>query len=202
MGGVINGDAGGVNGGGIRFIVADDSIEPLVIEGLSYGTKVDHRGKRTVAIKHGFYGYTAQAGAGDLFLEDVAIEPLKIVAGQNVWARQLNNEYDGTKIVNNGANLWILGLKTERGGTVIDTRAGGRTELLGSLLYPSRAIDQTLPAFSSTDSQVSYIFSANTYCAQCNYAQWIEERRAADTRRLPAPTPRTALARMNLFTGY
>ena len=202
MGGVVNGDASGVNGGGIRFIVADNSTEPLVIEGLGYGTKVDHRGKRAVAIKHGFYGYTAQVGAGDLFLEDVGIEPLRLVAGQNVWARQFNNEYDGTKIVNNGANLWILGLKTERGGTVIDTRAGGRTELLGSLLYPSRAIDQSLPAFSSTDSQVSYIFSANTYCAQCVYAQWIDESRAAEARRLPAPTPRTALARMNLFTGY
>ena len=202
MGGVVNGDARGINGGGIRFIVADNSTEPLVVEGLGYGTKVDHRGKRAVAIKHGFYGYSAQAGAGDLYLEDVGIEPLTLVAGQNVWARQLNNEFDGTKIVNNGANLWILGLKTERGGTVIDTRAGGRTELLGSLLYPSRAVDQSRPAFSSTDAQVSYVFSANTYCAQCDYAQWVEERRVADTRRLAAPVPRAALARMSLYVGY
>ena len=202
MGGVINGDASGVNGGGIRFIVSDNSTEPLVIEGLGYGTKVDHQGKRTVAIKHGFYGYTAQAGAGDLFLEDVGIEPLRLVAGQNVWARQLNNEFDGTKIINVGANLWILGLKTERGGTVIDTRAGGRTELLGSLLYPSRAIEQSSPAFLSTDAQASYIFSANTYCAQCGYAQWVEERRAADTRRLAAPAGTAALTRMSLYIGY
>ncbi len=198
MGGVINGDANGVNGGGIRFIVSDNSAEPLIIEGLGYGTKVDHRGKRPVAIKHGFYGYRAQAGAGDLYLEDVGIEPLSIVAGQSVWARQFNNEYDGTKIINNGANLWILGLKTERGNTVIDTRAGGRTELLGCLLYPSRPINQSLPAFLSTDAQTSYIFSTSVYCAQCGYAQWIEETRASDTRRLAAP----GVSRMPLYLGY
>jgi Pectate lyase superfamily protein len=202
MGGVVNGDANGTNGGGIRFVVSDNSTEPLIIEGIGYGTKVDHRGMRPVAIKHGFYGYTAQAGAGDLYLEDVGIEPLNLVAGQNVWARQLNNEYDGTKITNNGANLWIMGLKTERGGTVIDTRAGGRTELLGCLLYPSRAINQSLPAFLSTNAQASYIFSTNVYCPQCGYAQWIEEIRGADTRRLAAPVPGTSTARMPLYLGY
>ena len=35
---------------------------------------------------------------------------------QNVWARQLNVENDGTHILNDGGTLWILGYKTERAG--------------------------------------------------------------------------------------
>lgn len=122
------------------------------------------------------------------------MEPLTIQAGQNVWARQFNNEYGsdrpgekpGAKITSSG-NLWVMGLKTERGNTVIDTRAGGRTELLGGLLLPSRAIAQTDPAFILTDAQASYIVSHNIYCTNCGYGIWVRETRGAETRTLNVP---------------
>ncbi len=195
--GIVNGDAAGLRGGGIKFVVSDASTTPLVIEQFGYGVKVHHTGKRPVAIRSGFYRYTSSPGAGDLYLEDVGLEPLTVQAGQNVWARQFNNEYGsdrpgekpGAKITSSG-NLWVMGLKTERGNTVIDTRAGGRTELLGGLLLPSRAIAQTDPAFILTDAQASYIVSHNIYCTDCGYGIWVRETRGAESRSLAVPTGR------------
>lgn len=199
---VINGDAAGVNGGGIRFIVEGDSAEPLTVEQFGYGVTVEQRGRRPVALKYGKFAYLAGPGAGDLYLEDVEIGPLNLVAGQRVWARQLNDEYGGTKITNPGADLWILGLKTERAGTVIETTAGGRTELLGTLIYPSRpfsAEEQGRAAFISRDSAMSLIYSESVYCAGCGYRIHVEETRAGVTRRLlAADFP----GRMPLFAGF
>ena len=196
--GVINGsgtNSDGSNFGGIKFVVSDASTTPLVIEQFGYGVKVQHNGKRPVAIKSGFYSYTSGPGAGDLFLEDVGLEPLVIRAGQSVWARQFNNEYGSDKPgdiascakITNSGNLWVMGLKTERGNTAIATLAGGNTELLGGLLYPSRAIAQGDPAFIATDAQTSYLVSQSVYCADCGYSIWARETRSGQTRTLAAP---------------
>jgi hypothetical protein len=195
---VVNSDANGANGGGIRFIVQEPSAEPLIIEGFGYGVKVDHRSARPVAIKNGFYQYFSNASAGDLYLEDVGIEPLVIQPSQHVWARQFNNEYGGTKVVNNGGTLWLMGMKTERGGTVVETKNGGRTEFLGTLLYPSRAIAQDEPAFISRDSQVALIYGQNVYCPNCGYAIQVEETRNGQTRQLK----HSGGYRMPLYVGF
>jgi hypothetical protein len=189
----------GTNGGGIRFIVQDDSPEPLVIEQFKYGVKVEQRGKRPVVLKHGSYDYTSQPGAGDLFLEDVGLEPLTVRAGQRVWARQFNNEFGGTKITNDGGTLWILGLKTERAGTVIDTVNGGSTELLGTLVYPAGAVPQTQPAFRSVDSRISLIYSVSSYVTNGDYGVQVEETKGGVTKQLL----RSAVGgRMGLFVGF
>jgi hypothetical protein len=199
---IVNSDPNGRNGGSIRFVVADNSTTPLIIEQFGYGVKVDHRSRRPVAIKYGNYSYTSQAGAGELYLEDVEIGPLAVQPGQTVWARQLNNEYDGTKISNNGGTLWILGLKTERTGTVIETTGGGRTELYGTLIYPSRAFGPSQSqqaAFISRDSSMSLIYSTSVYCEDCGYPVQIEETRGSDTRRLVSADFNN---RMALYSGF
>jgi hypothetical protein len=199
---VVNSDPNGRNGGGIRFVVADNSTTPLIIEQFGYGVKVDHRGSRPLAIKYGNYSYTSQAGAGELFLEDVEIAPLVVQPGQRVWARQLNDEYTGTKISNNGGTLWILGLKTESTGTVIETINGGRTELYGTLIYPSRPFGPSQSeqaAFVSRDSSMSLIYSTSVYCDDCGYPVQIEETRGNDTRRLASEDFN---GRMALYSGF
>ena len=40
---------------------------------------------------------------------------------QRVWARQLNIENEGTHLTNDGGDVWVLGYKTERGGTLVHT---------------------------------------------------------------------------------
>lgn len=196
---VVNRDAAGTNGGGIRFLIEDDSTDPLVIEQFAYGVKVEQSGKRPVAIKHGAFSFKANAGAGDLFLEDVVIGPVTMVAGQNLWARQFNNEYGGTKITNPGGNLWILGLKTEREGTVISTTNGGSTELLGTLIYPATEVPRDQAAFINVDSRISLIYSVSSYITNGNYAVQVRETRNGETRELATATTG---GRISLYVGY
>ncbi len=203
---VVNGDSQGYNGGGIKFRVSADSADPLIIEQFGYGVTVEQAAQRPVAIKHGKYRYIDSAGDADLFLEDVEISPLRLRHPRHVWARQLNAESLGTpftKVRNWGSDLWILGLKTEGKGPVIDTAACGRTELLGTLIYPVQefsAADSAQPAFKNSNSSQSLIYSLSVYGANRNYAIQVEEQRGDETRQLLS----SALAnnRMSLFSGY
>jgi hypothetical protein len=195
---VVNGNSAGTAGGGIRFVVEGDSSTPLVIEQFGYGVTVEHRGKRPVAIKHGQYRYFSQPGAGDLFLEDVSLGPLVVHSSQRVWARQFNNEARGPKITNSG-QLWILGLKTEGDGTVIDSLPGSSTELLGTLVYPARVVPSTDVAFRAVDARMSLIYATSSYLAGGDYSTQVEETRAGVTRRLPLADVRS---RMPLYVGF
>ncbi len=195
---VVNGSGTGANGGGIRFVVQDDSSTPLVIEQFGYGITVDHRGKRPVAIKHGMVRYLSTPAAGDLYLEDVALGPLQVQPGQRVWARQLNNEARGTKISNAGT-LWMLGLKTEGDGTVIDALPGSSTELLGTLLYPARVVPTGDVAFRAVDARLSLIYAVSSYVAGGDYTTQVQETRAGVTKTLMQADVR---GRMPLFVGF
>ena len=66
-------------------------------------------------------------GPGAVFLEDVVGRFFRF-HGEKVWARQFNPEGTGLHVLNDGGDLWILGLKTEGGGTLRDItgNAGGR----------------------------------------------------------------------------
>ena len=94
---------------------------------------------------------------GELFLEDVVTDQL-VLRGQRVWARQLNIENKGTHLVNDGGELWVLGYKTERGGTLVKTLNSGKTELLGGFSYTTTA-GQLAPMFETQDSEVFAFFS-------------------------------------------
>jgi Pectate lyase superfamily protein len=166
---VVNGSPMGANGGGIKFVVNSNSTEPLIIEQFGYGVKVEHHGTRPVVIKDGLFSYQSYPGAGNVFLEDVEVNQVAFQASQSVWARQLDDEYTGTKITNSG-NLWVLGLKTESPGVVINTTNGGQTEVLGNLLYPSHLMPTDAVAFTSAGARVSYIYAESVYCAGCGYS--------------------------------
>jgi hypothetical protein len=196
---VVNGSVSGTNGGGVRLIVNSNSTQPLVIEQFGYGIKIDHHGTRPVVIKNGRYSYTSYPGAGNLYLEDVELSQVKFQAGQSVWARQLNDEAIGTKITNNGT-LWILGLKTEQAGTVINTGPGGNTELLGNVLYPANPLPTSSIAFKSTNAKVSYIYSQSVYCATCGYATQVWESRNGVSAQLKWSQSSRFI--MHLFVGY
>ena len=53
--------------------------------------------------------------------------------------RQLNVENEGTHIVNDRSDLWVLGCKTERGGTLLETQGKGNSEILGGFSYTTTA---------------------------------------------------------------
>ena len=83
---------------------------------------------------------TARVEGAEWFFEDVVTHDLHLKK-QKLWARQLNIENQGTHLINDGGDLWILGYKTERGGTLLDTRGGGRSEVLGGFSYTPRRED-------------------------------------------------------------
>ncbi len=100
--------------------------------------------------------YRGSDGVGDLFIETgVGNGWFFDHPGQNIWARQLDPEGNPSpKIINTGSKLWILGLKTERPGTQIDSSKGARTEVLGALFYPVRMPNDE-PIFRVDNSSLS-----------------------------------------------
>lgn len=196
---VVNGSPMGANGGGIRFVVNSNSTQPLIIEQFGYGVKVEQHGKRPVVIKDGLFSYRSYPGAGNLFLEDVEINQIALQAGQSVWARQFDNEYTGTKITNAG-NLWVLGLKTESPGVVIDTTKGGQTELLGNLIYPVHLLPTDATAFVSTGARTSYIYSESVYCTGCGYAVQVMQTTNGSVREIESDPNKRFV--MPLFYGH
>ena len=144
--------------------VIDETSQPLVvIERLNGGyaptTTVQFKGKGELVVQHSANINVHSSGGGNLFLEDVVSNPRQnwVITGGNVWARQWNPENEGTHIINNGANLWVLGLKTERGGTLVETLNGGRTEVLGGFSYTTTA-GALAPMFVFKDSAGSITF--------------------------------------------
>jgi hypothetical protein len=139
----------------------------------------------------GAIGYQNTAsGTGDLFVEDVSAGPWKILTPQNLFARQINPEVKETKILNSGGKLWILGLKTEQGGTNIETENGGSTEVLGGLLYPAHNVPVGEPAFLANESHMSLIYAVTTYMAPsknsyANFQTQITETQKGLARSLP-----------------
>jgi regulation of enolase protein 1 (concanavalin A-like superfamily) len=82
---------------------------------------------------------------GTLFLDDVeGANWLFTTPGQSIFARQFDVEGDTTgvgtsyaaKITNTGCQLWVLGLKTEDDGTLVESTAGASTEIDGAFCYP------------------------------------------------------------------
>jgi hypothetical protein len=87
--------------------------------------------------KHG-QGYTnTERGSGDVHFDDtIGPKPVVVRHPQRLFARQLNIEFGQDPLVRNyGGDLWLFGYKTE-GSMPALRQDGGRTELLGGLLYP------------------------------------------------------------------
>jgi hypothetical protein len=168
----------------------------VIIDHLNTGGRLDdgaigveHASPKAVVIKDsssvGKLPYRNTEGAGKLFLENVDSGNWRFDHPQSIWARQMNPENRGLKIENKGAKLWILGLKTEKPGTVIETTAGGQTELLGGLIYPTRPVPADQPAFVSRESKESLIYATTAYGSSSNnYDIQVQETRDGVTRNL------------------
>lgn len=190
--------------------ITEDSRQPLIIESLLFdNTVIEHNASRTLAIKHSKLNsqnkFKSYHGSGKLFLEDVQMR-LQVNKNQQVWARQLNSETlleEKTKIINTGGSLWILGLKTEGKGTVIKTKNAGKTELLGTLIYPVKEFDEAEKleaAFVNDESKHSLIYSISAYGADRNYDIQVQETRRDKTKKLYSQEVEDLI--VPLFAGY
>ena len=99
-------------------------------------------------------------GNGDLFLENVSSSGPWVFERERVFARQFHIAYEGTKILNTNATVWIFGLTTELPGTLIQTVGGGKTELLGGLCIstgswkadPMFVVDESIATFNVAEA--------------------------------------------------
>jgi hypothetical protein len=202
FGAVVNSDARGTNGGGIKFVVAEGSPDPLIIEGFGYGIKVEHKAARPLVLKDGNYRYTDGPGASELLLENVIIGPLKLRHVQNVWARQLNSEFQPIKVDNTSANLWILGFKTEGSEVTIRTANNAKTELLGAYImgiHVDTPAEEQIPAFVIENADASLVYRMQGYANDKTYRLLIRETRGDTTRQFKLDEIPREVA---LFTGY
>ena len=86
----------------------------------------------------------------------------------------------------NGGDLWVLGYKTERGGTLIHTRGGGRTGELGGFSYTTTA-GKLAPMFVNEDAAVWTYFAERCFNGD-PLATLVRETRGGETReRKPNP---------------
>ena len=148
-------------------------------------------------------------GKGDVFLEDVSSRlPWTIPAGRRLWARQLCLDCNGTKILNDGGQFWVLGLKVELPGTLIDTRSGGKTELLGGLCFSNGTWKQD-PMFRIVDASATFSISEVPVGGYA-YQTIVTETRRGVTRQMtsrgpsqdqPLPDHLGGIA-LPLYTGY
>ena len=118
-------------------------------------------------------------GTGPVYLENVVGGPFSF-GKQSVWARQLNLENTVTNLTNTGGQVWILGLKTEQNGTLLDTEAGGKTELLGGLCYTQNN-GATNPMFINRNGSFSATIGEVAFNQQ-PYLTLLQETRDGLTR--------------------
>jgi hypothetical protein len=124
----------------------------LVIEDLIDLGVVENRSDKTLIMKN-IQGIDGRLlGSGDVLLENT-VGDFEIGPQQRVWSRQMNTEREGTKLVNRGGQLVIIGLKTERGGTLVETIEGGRSEVFGGLCYTTTR-GELAPMFVNRDSSL------------------------------------------------
>jgi hypothetical protein len=161
------------------FIIADGDAPVVILEhfaNINGGVVID--ADRTVVFRSAGTRLTFRKKC-DVFLEDFCGR-VELLPGQRLWARQLNTENQGAHLLNDGATVWILGYKTERGGTLLHTKGGGRTELFGTFSYTTTA-GMLAPVFVTEDAS-AFVFFNEVCCTGDSFSTLIRETRAGVTR--------------------
>lgn len=142
-------------------LVIEDGASPVVVieHFAAINGGVDVNTARTVVFRHiQVSQIVPRSKAANLFIEDVTTGDLRLSAGQKLWARQLNIENEGTHLTADAATMWVLGYKTERGGTLLHTLNGARAEIFGTFSYTTTA-GGLAPMFVTDESSVFTFFN-------------------------------------------
>ena len=126
---------------------------------------VEDRSDSTIILRHLMNNGTFDTGVyrksggrpNQVFIDDVVGNGYHFTKGQQAWFRQLNPESNKTMCVNDGASVWVLGLKIEGFGTCIETLNGGKTEVYGGFLLGSW-INQ--PDLDAREKNAAYTFAS------------------------------------------
>lgn len=165
-----------------NLIVEKGEVKVVTIEHMGVNGGIEIASDRTVFLRSLGFGKLAHKGKGSLFLEDTVTDDLRFVKGQRIWARQLNVENEGAHITNDGGELWILGYKTERGGTLLKTTAGGKSEVFGTFSYTTTT-GKLAPMFVTEDAEVFAYFNEVCYTGD-PFSVLVREKRKGETKEI------------------
>ena len=182
----------------LNFRIEDGAAPVVTLEHFGHlGGGVEIATRRTVVLRsmetHTIKSTPAAEG-GEVFLEDVVGDDFRF-RKQRVWARQLNIENLGTHLTNDGGDVWALGYKTERGGTLLHTLGGGRSEMLGGFSYTTTG-GKLAPMFVNDRSSVWAFFSEVCYSGE-PFPIRVQETRGAETKSIARADWHTAP-----YSGY
>ena len=183
-------------------LIIEDGTSPVVViehfAPINGGIEINT--SRTVVLRSLESASVISRTNADIFFEDVASNDLRVNPEQQAWARQLNVENEGTHVTNDGGRLWVLGYKTERGGTLLHTKQRGFSEILGGFSYTTTA-GKLAPMFVSEDSAVFAFFGEVCYTGD-PFATLIRETRQRETKLIQrgegGTTPYIARPRISL----
>jgi hypothetical protein len=118
------------------------------------------------------------AGGGRTFIEDVCCGTLHVAGPAPVYARQLDTEGGGTRIVNDGSPLVVLGIKTEGDCTVLENHQGANSTILGGLLYIVQDASPDVPAFRNLGGWLQASFLEESFRAESRYRIYLDDASA------------------------
>lgn len=153
----ILGTEGRIDGKG-KFIIEDGAFNELTIERFSeFGSGIIHKSRRAVLLKNMMVKSfeSDELGVGDIYMEDVAVGTIQINY-QRLWGRQItmNGDTKAAKIQNNGGTIWILGLTTRDGSTILQNFNKASAEILGANIIASDKA-KNRPMFINDNSSLS-----------------------------------------------
>jgi hypothetical protein len=169
------------------------AIERLAFDNSNLGAQVgiESSGARDVVVRDavgaGVTLLSRTKSGGRAFVEDVCCGKIELAGAAPVYARQLDTEGGGTRIVNHGSPFWVLGLKTEGVCTVVDNRDGARTDIFGGLLYMVREPGNSpLPAFRNQDASFSGAFAEESLRPTSRYGTFLADERGGQSNNFDA----------------
>lgn len=178
---------------GAAPVVVFERFDDNTIAASSAYFMFDHSiSSRTLVVRNGIFGNAYRGnGPGTVFAEDLTFANWRIGAGHTAYFRQANPENEGTKVTNTGGTAWIFGIKTEKPGTIVETFAAGpgpagpgRTEVLGTLVYPVDRVPLQQPMFRAVDSELSVVIGESSFSGDSNHSVVIEHEINGVKRRL------------------
>lgn len=150
--------------------VVGNTSEPLVLESFfpsrwpfnETRPGIEIASNRPVYIRSSGGGviHLAAGYSGKVWLEDTHTD-IRIHGKHSLWAVHYNPENNQwtqgrTYVVNEGGSFWCLGMKTEAIAKHVDTKEGGRTEILGGFFRDHKVLTgDEVPYFSTTDGSIS-----------------------------------------------
>lgn len=189
--------------GAPAFRLAEGEAPVVVFERLSGGyaatPMLANPTGRTLVIKDCCNVNGHFTGPGAVFIEDVCSNPFTDwrFGKQDIWARQFNVENEGRHVLNDGGRLWVLGFKTERGGTLIETTGGGTTEVRGGFCYTTTD-PKDAPMFVVDDGALAVTLGESCFSGK-PYTRLIRTK-SGEIRREDAPS-RTGGAVLPLYVA-